>query len=198
MNLTNLSAKVGLKVANELPFVIEKFNIDNPLRLAHFLSQCSHESMNFTRFVENLNYSAVGLRNVFSKYFPNDASVKGFERQPEKIANKVYANRMGNGSEASGEGFKFRGRGAIQTTGKDNYKAFGDYIGVDLLANPDLMATDYAIMSAGFFFERNKIWQICDLGDTLDVCKQVTRKINGGYVGLEDRFDKFELYKSLL
>jgi putative chitinase len=198
MNLTNLNTKLNLQVVAELPSVIEKFNISNPLRLAHFLAQCSHESANFTRFVENLNYSAVGLRNVFSKYFPTEALANQFARQPEKIANKVYANRMGNSSEESGDGFKFRGRGAIQLTGRDNYTQFSNFIGADCVANPDLIATQYAITSAGFFFERNKIWSICDEGNTLEVCQKVTRKVNGGYIGLEDRYAKFKLYNSLV
>jgi putative chitinase len=136
--------------------------------------------------------------SVFHKYFPNEGIAKQYERQPEKIANKVYANRMGNGSEASGDGYKFRGRGYIQLTGKDNYKAFGDHIKVDLLTTPDLVATKYPLTSAAFFFNRNKLWDICDKGDTIDVVTMVSKRVNGGTIGLEDRIQKFRLYISLI
>ena len=136
MNYTNLNTKIPL-VVPQLPEAIELFQINTPLRLAHFLAQCSHESGDFKLTTENLNYSVKGLMSVFHKYFPNEAIAKQYERQPEKIANKVYASRMGNGSEQSGDGYKFRGRGYIQLTGKDNYKAFGDHIKVDLLTTPD-------------------------------------------------------------
>jgi len=198
MNYNNLSQKVNPFVMNELKTIIDKFNISNNLRLAHFLSQCSHESGNFALTKENLNYSIKGLMSVFGKYFPNEALAKQYERNPEKIANKVYANRMGNGDEASGDGFKFRGRGYIQLTGKDNYKAFSDFIGEDCVANPDLVATKYPLASAGFFFQRNKIWDICDKGDTTEIVTMVTKKINGGTIGLEDRISKFRLYNSLI
>ena len=182
----------------ELPMTIDKFQINTPLRLAHFLAQCSHESGNFTILRENLNYSVKGLMSVFHKYFPNEGIAKQYERQPEKIANKVYANRMGNGSEESGEGYKFRGRGFIQLTGKDNYKAFGDYIKEDLLHEPDLVATKYPLTSAGFFFQKNNLWAICDKGATIDVVTMVSKRVNGGTIGLEDRISKFKLYSSLI
>ena len=196
MNLNNL--KISPVLLLELPLTIEKFNINTPLRLSHFLAQCSHESGNFTRFTENLNYSAKGLLGTFSKYFPTEDLAKSYERQPEKIANRVYANRMGNGNEATGEGFKFRGRGAIQLTGKANYQSFADFIGEDVVANPDLVATKYPLTSAGFFFEKNKIWAICDRGSGEDIVTLVTRKVNGGTIGLDDRISKFKLYSSLL
>lgn len=198
MNYQNLSQKVNPFVMLELKTIVDKFNISNNLRLAHFLSQCSHESGDFSVLKENLNYSMKGLMSVFHKYFPNEGIAKQYERNPEKIANKVYANRMGNGDEASGDGFKFRGRGYIQLTGHDNYKAFSDFIGEDCVANPDLVATKYPLTSAGFFFSRNKIWDICDKGDTIDVVTMVTKKVNGGTIGLEDRIKKFRLYNSLI
>ena len=185
-------------VMDEMPSVIEKFNISTPLRLAHFLAQCGHESGDFKLVRENLNYSKDGLRKVFGKYFPTDALAESYARQPEKIANKVYANRMGNKDEASGDGFKFRGRGYIQLTGHDNYKLFDAIVPEDILSNPDLVATKYPLMSAGFFFDKNKLWQICDKGDSIDVITMVSKRINGGTIGLEDRIKKFKLYKSLL
>ena len=196
MKLNNL--KISPSLLLELPLTIEKFNINTPLRLSHFLAQCSHESGNFTRFIENLDYSSKGLLSTFKKYFPTEALAKSYERQPEKIANRVYCNRNGNGNELSGEGFKFRGRGAIQLTGKANYKSFADFIGEDVVANPDLVATKYPLTSAGFFFEKNKIWSICDKGMGDDVVTLVTKKVNGGTIGLDDRIAKFKLYSSLL
>jgi len=182
----------------EMPMTMEKFNINTPLRLAHFLAQCSHESGNFSLVNENMNYSAKGLMSVFSKYFPNEALAKQYERQPQKIGNRVYANRMGNGDEASGDGYKFHGRGYIQLTGKDNYKAFSDFIGEDCVANPDLVATKYPLTSAGFFFNKNKLWDICDKGDTSEIVTLVTKRVNGGTIGLADRIDKFKTFITLI
>lgn len=198
MNLTNLQSKIPSNVFNEINSLITKYDCNTPIRLAHFLAQCSHESGNFVALRENLNYSAKGLMGIFNKYFPNEAIAKQYERQPEKIANRVYASRMGNGDEASGDGFKFRGRGYIQLTGKVNYKAFGDFVGEDLTINPDLVATKYPLASAGFFFKRNNLWIICDEGVSDEVVTKVTRKVNGGTHGLDDRLSKFKLYKSLL
>jgi putative chitinase len=198
MNYSTLSTAVPTSVMLELPIAIEKFNISTSLRLAHFLAQCGHESGNFKIFNENLNYSAQGLRTIFGKYFTTDALAKQYERQPQKIANKVYANRMGNGDEASGEGFKFRGRGFIQLTGKSNYSAFSKFIGEDVVANPDLIATKYPLSSAGFFFDSNKLWALCDLGATEDAVTKVTKRVNGGTHGLDDRIAKFKKFSSLL
>ena len=183
-------------LATKIP--AEVFSITSPLRLAHFLSQCAHESGNFKAVIENLNYGAKGLRSIFGKYFKDDVSAKAFERKPEKIANKVYASRMGNGDEASGDGWKFRGRGYIQLTGKDNYSQFDKVVDDDILANPDLIATKYPLMSAAFFFEKNNLWKICDGGADKDDVIALTKRINGGTHGLEDRLAKFALFNSLL
>ncbi len=196
--IDKLNGKLPQAVLNELPIVMEKFGISNPTRLAHFLSQVAHESGNFKFVNENLNYGAKGLLSIFKKYFPTEALAKAYERKPEKIANKVYASRMGNGDEASGEGYKFRGRGYIQLTGKDNYKAFSDFIGEDCVANPDLVATKYPLTSAAFFFHKNKLWDICDKGHSHDVVTAVTKRVNGGTIGLEDRIKHFEEYNHLL
>ena len=196
MNTSNL--KVSPAVLLEIPTVAEKFGVTTPLRLAHFLAQCAHESANFTAVKENLNYSADGLRKIFGKYFPTDALAAQYARQPEKIANRVYASRMGNGNEVSGDGFKFRGRGYIQLTGKENYAAFDKIVEEDILTNPDLVATKYPLLSAAFFFNKNGLWAICDKGDSIDVVTMVTKRVNGGTHGLEDRINKFKLFNSSL
>ena len=198
MKLEALSKKIPSNVMEEIPFIMEKFGIDNPLKLSHFLSQCAHESGNFKFLNENLNYSADGLRKIFPKYFPTIEAANKYARQPEKIANKVYGGRMGNGDEASGDGYKFRGRGFIQLTGKDNYAAFDKFVDDDIMANPDLVATKYPLTSAAFFFHKNKLWDICDKGHTHDVVLAVTKRVNGGTHGLTDRQEKFDLFHNTL
>lgn len=198
MKLEALSKKLPISVMEEIPLIIEKFGIDGPLRLSHFLSQCAHESGNFKFLRENLNYSADGLRKIFPKYFPTLEAANKYARQPEKIANKVYGSRMGNGDEASGDGFKFRGRGYIQLTGKDNYAAFDKFVDDDIMADPDLVATKYPLTSAAFFFHKNKLWDVCDKGHGDDVVLAVTKRVNGGTHGLADRQDKFDLFHSTL
>jgi putative chitinase len=164
-----------------------------PIRAAHFFAQTSHETGGFKAFSENLNYSAQGLQGIFGKYFPGTLE-ESYARQPEKIANRVYADRMGNGNEASGDGWKYRGRGALQLTGKSNYQAFADYLkNPEVLTNPDLVATTFAFESAMFFFERNKLWTICDQGINDAAILALTKRINGGTHGLEDR--KAKTYK---
>jgi putative chitinase len=164
-----------------------------PIRAAHFFAQTSHETGGFKAFSENLNYSAQGLQGIFGKYFPGTLE-ESYARQPEKIANRVYASRMGNGDEASGDGWKFRGRGALQLTGKANYEAFAKYLGTnEVMENPDLVATKFAFESAMFFFERNKLWSICDKGINDAAILELTKRINGGTHGLEDR--KAKTYK---
>jgi len=164
-----------------------------PIRAAHFFAQTAHETGGFKAFSENLNYSASGLQGIFGKYFPGTLE-ESYARQPEKIANRVYASRMGNGDEASGDGWKYRGRGALQLTGKANYEAFAKYLGNnEVLENPDLVATKFAFESAMFFFERNKLWTICDQGINDAAILALTKRINGGTHGLEDR--KAKTYK---
>ncbi|MBL4710688.1 MAG: glycoside hydrolase family 19 protein [Flavobacteriales bacterium] len=157
-------------------------------RAVHFFAQCGHESGNFKFYTENLNYSSKALRSVFGKYFPTTELAEEYARKPEAIANRVYANRMGNGDEASGDGWKFRGRGAIQLTGSNNYNQFSKHIGDDsIISNPEIVSTDHSFTSAQFFFEKNNLWSICDRGLDEDTIKQLTKRINGGYNGLEDR-----------
>ena len=184
-------------VIAQIPDTAAKFGITNVLRLAHFLAQCGHESGNFKAVSENLNYSADGLKKIFPKYFPG-ALNESYSRNPQKIANRVYSSRMGNGDEASGEGFKFRGRGYIQLTGKSNYSAFDKFVDDDILANPDLVATKYPLMSAAFFFNSNKLWTICDQGATDAAVTAVTKRVNGGTIGLADRIKHFKEFYSLL
>jgi putative chitinase len=197
LKLDALKGHIPDSVINQLPEVISKFNINTRLRLAHFLSQCSHESGGFKVFEENLNYSADGLKKIFPKYFPGNLS-ESYARKPEKIASKVYGGRMGNGDESTKEGFKFRGRGALQTTGKENYKRLGDFLGVNLIENPDLVATKYPLASAAFFFDSNKLWSICDKGADDATVTAVTKRVNGGTIGLSDRIKHFKEYYHLL
>ena len=195
--LANLKGHVPDAVIAQIPDTAAKFNITNPLRLAHFLAQCGHESAGFKAVSENLNYSADGLVKIFGKYF-NSGTAGAYARQPEKIANKVYASRMGNGPESSGDGWKHRGRGYIQLTGKSNYTLFDATVEDNILANPDLVATKYPLASAAFFFDSNKLWSICDLGSSDDVVTKVTKRVNGGTIGLADRIKHFKEYYSLL
>ena len=195
--LENLKGHVPDAVLAQIPDTAAKFNITNTLRLAHFLAQCGHESGGFKAVSENLNYSADGLKKIFPKYFPGNLN-ESYARQPEKIASRVYGSRMGNGDEASKEGFKFRGRGYIQLTGKSNYTSFDKFVEDDILGNPDLVATKYPLMSAAFFFNNNSLWSICDKGADDATVTAVTKRVNGGTIGLADRIKHFKEYYNLL
>ena len=171
----------------------------NGNRAAHFFAQTAHESGGFKAFSENLNYGAAGLRGIFRKYFGTEALAKAYERQPQKIANRVYASRMGNGVEASGDGWRFRGRGALQLTGKANYQAFADYIDrPDVMTNPDLVAGELCFESALWFFDKNKLWSICDQGINDVAILALTKRINGGTHGLDDRKAKTKKFAGWL
>ena len=196
MDLNKLKGHIPDTIIAQIPDVMTKFSIDTPVELAHFLAQCGHESAGFKAVSENLNYSAKGLLGIFKKYFPTQQLAEAYQRKPEKIANRVYASRMGNGDEASGEGFKFRGRGYIQLTGKQNYTAFGKAIGVDIAANPDLVATKYPLLSAAWFFSKNCLAKCKDASDTSVLA--VTKCVNGGTIGLADRQKHFKEYYHLL
>ncbi len=197
LNIQKLKGHIPDAVIAQIPETAKKFNITTNLRLAHFLSQCGHESGGFKAVSENLNYSADGLKRTFGKYFPGNLA-ESYAKQPEKIASRVYANRMSNGDEASKEGFKFRGRGYIQLTGKGNYTSFTKFIGEDCVANPDLVATKYPLASAAFFFDSNKLWSICDKGADDATVTAVTKRVNGGTIGLADRIKHFKEYYNLL
>jgi len=197
LNIDKLKGHIPDNVLFQIPETAQKFNITTNLRLAHFLAQCAHESGGFKSVSENLNYSADGLRKVFGKYFPSTLA-ESYAKQPEKIASRVYAERMGNGNEMSKEGYKFRGRGYLQSTGKNNYIQLGKFLKEDLISNPDLVATKYPLASAGFFFDSNKLWTICDLGADDSAVTSVTKRVNGGTHGLADRLEKFKKYYNLL
>ena len=198
LKLDTLKGHIPDSVIAMIPEVASKFEINTPLRLAHFLAQCGHESGGFKLTKENLNYSAKGLNGIFKKYFPTLESAVPYERKPEKIANKVYGGRMGNGLEASGEGWKFHGRGFIQLTGKDNYTAFTKSIGEDCIANPDLVASKYALASAAWFFNKNGLHKMADGGANDAVVTSITKRVNGGTIGLPDRIKHFNEYYKLL
>jgi len=198
MDLNKLKGHIPDTVINQLLEIATKFNINTNLRLAHFLAQCSHESGGFKAVNENLNYGAKGLLTTFKKYFPTQSLAEQYQRKPELIASRVYGGRMGNGPEETKEGFKFRGRGYLQTTGKDNYKKLGDFLGVDLISNPDLVATKYPLASAAFFFNSNNLWAICDKGATEDVVTSVSKRVNGGTIGLSERIKEFKHFYKLL
>jgi len=191
MSLKTLQTKLGLTAdgafgPGTMKAAMKLYNL-TPERAAHFFAQTGHETGDFKVYNENLNYSAQGLQGIFGKYFPGNLE-ESYARQPEKIANRVYASRMGNGDEASGDGWKFRGRGAIQLTGKDNYTQFSKHINKpEILTNPDLVSTDYSFESALFFFDKNKLWSICDQGVNEAAILALTKRVNGGTHGLEDR-----------
>lgn len=196
--LENLRGHIPAAVIAQIPDTAARFGITTPLRLAHFLAQCGHESGGFTAVRENLNYKAPGLMKIFKKYFPNAKIALQYEKKPDKIANLVYANRMGNGPESSGDGFAHRGRGYIQLTGKSNYSLFDKTVPEDIMANPDLVATKYPLASAAFFFNSNKLWAICDKGADVATVTAVTKRVNGGTIGLPDRIKHFNEYYKLL
>jgi putative chitinase len=195
--LAALKGHIPDSVVSQIPDTAVKFNITTPLRLSHFLAQCGHESGGFKALVENLNYGSKGLLGTFPKYF-NLTTATQYERKPEMIASKVYGGRMGNGPESTKDGYKFRGRGYIQLTGKDNYTAFDKFVTENIIESPDLVATKYPLMSAAWFFDKNKLWTICDKGATTEVVTAVTKRVNGGVIGLVDRIKHFNEYYSLL
>jgi len=202
--LNKLKGHIPDKVYNELSSIKE---LTNAFRIAHFLGQAAHESGNFTAVRENLNYSAQGLANTWpTRYAVNpkatpkvpNSTANSIARNPVLIANHTYANRMGNGDINSGDGNKYIGRGYIQLTGKSNYKAFGDAIGVDLVSTPDLIATTYPLASAAFFFTNNKLWTICDKGIDLPVVTTLTKRINGANIGLGERIKHTQSFYKIL
>jgi putative chitinase len=171
--------------------VFPKYGIDSNNRIAAFIAQCGHESGGWTVFSENLFYGVSALESLFGKYFSKAGrNAADFAKKPEKIANVIYASRMGNGNTESGDGWKYRGRGPIQLTGKSNYASFSKDMGVDVVTNPDLVSTDkkIALMSAIWFWNKNSLNALADTGDI----KAMTKKINGGYIGLQDRIKHYQ------
>jgi putative chitinase len=172
---------------NALNAAADKYDINTSLRVAAFIAQCAHESSGFKTVIENLNYSAAGLRAVFPTHFAAGEE-DAYARHPERIANRVYANRMGNGDENSGDGWKYRGRGAIQVTGRGNYRLFGAGIGFDTLLAPETLETPhYAVISAGWFWSSHSLNSYADARDFLGI----TKRINGGVNGLADRQQRY-------
>ena len=198
LKLEKLKGHVPDAVIAMIPDTAAKFQINTPLRLAHFLAQCGHESGGFKVTSENLNYSAKGLMGIFKKYFPTQQLAESYQRQPQKIANRVYANRMLNGDESTGDGFKFRGRGYIQLTGKDNYTQFGKAIGEDIASNPDVVSGKHALLSAAWFWSKNGLNKLADGGSSDAVVTSITKRVNGATIGLPDRIKHFKEYFELL
>lgn len=196
-NLEKLKGYIPDTVLQQIPDTAQRFNITTTLRLAHFLAQCGHESGGFKSTSENLMYSADRLKVIFPKYFPGTLA-ESYAKKPEAIASRVYGARMGNGPENTKEGYKFRGRGYIQLTGKNNYTAFDKTVEDDIIANPDLVATKYPLASAAFFFNNNGLWTICDKGADDATVTAVTKRVNGGTIGLADRIKHFKEYYALL
>lgn len=197
INYNPLRGNIPDVVFKELQDVATKYMINNPLRMAHFLAQCSHESQQFTRTEENLNYSHDALVRVFPKYF-GPGNVEAYARKPIEIASRVYANRMGNGDESSLEGWFYRGRGYIQLTGKDNYTALDKEVPGNLIVEPELVANTYPLLSAAWFWNSRKLNEVADQGADQNVVANITKVINGGYNGLEDRINKFNKFYGLI
>ena len=198
LKLEKLKGHIPDAVIAQIPDTAKRFEINTPLRLAHFLAQCGHESGGFKATQENLNYSASGLKGIFSKYFKEAGLAESYQKNPQKIASRVSGGRMGNGPESTGDGYKFRGRGYIQLTGKENYTAFGKSINEDMTVNPDKVATHYALLSAAWFFSKNGLHKMADGGATDAVVTQITKRVNGGTIGLPDRIKHFKEYYHLL
>ena len=192
-----LKSKIPDVVYDQLFDACTFFKIQTPLRLAHFLAQCSHESAGFARVEENLNYSAKRLLQVFPKYFTEESAIK-YEHNGIMIASRVYADRIGNRDETSQDGWKFRGRGYIQLTGKENYEKFGSKVSENLLTDPDLVATKYPLLSAAWFWDSKNLNEIADAGATENEVAAITRKVNGGFNGLEKRTKLFDEFYELL
>lgn len=197
VNYIDLKYVLPESVFTEISECATKFGLVSPLRLAHFLSQCAHESGNFKLTEENLNYSSKGLLKVFPKYFSAEEAEK-YAHDRISIASRVYANRNGNSNEASQDGWKYRGRGYIQLTGKDNYAYFDKLVPENIISNPTLVATKYALLSAGCFWNRRNLNLLADKGSSEQVIKDITKKVNGGLNGLEDRIRYFEKFIKLI
>ena len=196
-NINKLKGHVKPEVLVELLAIYKKFNITTVLRLSHFMGQCDHESASFKRTTENLSYSASGLVKSFPTHFTN-MDAREYAHNQQAIANKVYADRMGNGDEKSGDGWKYKGRGYIQLTSRSNYQLFADFMDKSVMANPDLVATKYPLASAAFFFNKNNLWKICDKGMSDDVIRSVTKAVNGSFNGLSSRVITTKKFYGLL
>lgn len=193
-------AKLGIN-PNWLPWLqktCDRYSINNVNRQSAFLGQCMHESNSFKVLQENLHYSSNGLKSIWGSRFPTNEIADKYANHPDMIANKVYANRMGNGDEESGDGWKYRGRGIIQCTGKDLYKTLSNALNIDLISDPDmLLEMPYASMSAGWFWNKKGLNDLADQNN-YEATKEMTKRINGGFNGLDDRILKIEQAKKVL
>jgi putative chitinase len=196
MNINKM--QLPIKVANYLPDVIVNYKINNNLRLAHFLSQVHYESAGFTATEENLNYSSNRLLKVFPKYFKTVNDTKKYAHQPALLASYVYGNRMGNGDESTCDGWTYRGRGYIMLTGKNQYASFDKSVDDDIINNPDLVSTNYALISAAWYWDNRGLNNFADLGAGSNIVKKITAIINGGLNGYETRNKLFNFYFNIL
>jgi len=197
MDLNRLKGRIPDTVIVQISKTSATFAINTSLRLAHFLAQVAHESGGFKFTEENLNYSETGLKKTFGRYF-RDNLASDYARQPVRIASRVYAGRMGNSDEASKDGWKYRGRGYIQLTGKANYQQFDTFVSDDIMANPDLVATKYPLLSAAWFWDDRALNDRADQGSSDATVRAITRRINGGENGFNDRLSRFREYYTLL
>jgi len=195
-NIEKLRGKIPQNVFEELPLIIQKRNL-TPCQLAHFLAQCHHESGGFNHVVENLNYSATRLQQVFPKYYPNSAIAANHAHKPELVGARIYADRMGNGDERSGSGFYRRGRGFLMCTGADNQQDFFASMGLPVDSDPELISKVYPLTSAAWYFDERKVWRVCG-EPTEKAVLAVTRLVNGGVNGIDDRINLFNYYFDLL
>lgn len=189
MDISKLKGQIPDNVYSEIQSVVDKFEMNTPIRLSHFIGQCAHESGNFKFVSENLNYSTKGLLTIFPKYFKQPGLAEAYARNPERIASRVYADRMGNGEEGTHDGWMYRGRGYIQLTGKNNYSEFDKFVDENIIQNPDLVSKKYPLFSAGWFFYKNKLNSISDKGLNENTIKELTKRINGGKNGLQERIN---------
>lgn len=199
MDTSKLIGVIPNNVIAQLDAAILQYpEINSKCRVAHLLGQCKEETGDYAHTHENLNYTGKALWSLFHKHFTDQDEANTYARQPERIANRIYANRMGNGDEASGDGWDYRGRGYLQITGKSNYQALGDSIGVDLVSDPELVETDYPMLSAAWFFTSHNIWTLCDKGMDVATITIVTHHVNGGELGLPQRIQyTTDIYNAL-
>lgn len=198
INYSVLKGVIPNNVMHELLDVTTEYRLNSPLRLAHFLAQCAHESAKFSVVEEKLSYTADRLLVVFKKYFPNREFANQYANNPKKLASYVYANRLGNGGEETEDGWRFRGRGYIQLTGRDNYANFDKTVSDNIILNPDLVAIKYPLTSAAWFWRLKKLNEIADLGASDNEVSLITKKVNGGYIGLAERIKLFNQFYKLI